>query len=571
MPGPYAWRVPPASPRPESGQPASRPQTLRLTGVVLGSVLLVASLSPSLVPRPALLQGVGSGLVFGIGYALGAAVSVLVALVVRPPAPVRLRRILRIAVWPVLGFVLVGAAVEGVAAQDEVRRMVEMEPLDGVDVTSFILGLVVTVAVCLGIGRLVRGGWRRRVQRLVARGRGRTRAGLVAVGRSALAVVVVVALVGGVAYVGLDRVFEARNGRPDEGLSAPDGTYRSGGTGSAVVLDDLGRNGADFVTGGPTAAEISAVTGTDAVTPVRVYVGVASAPTLEERAAIAVRELERTGAFDRKVLAVATTTGAGWVEAQAVDSLEYLHGGDTATVTIQYAHTPSFVSALTAPDLPVQATRVLFAAVRARWEQLPADHRPQLVVFGLSLGAQGVMNAFGSVDALRTQTEGAVLAGPTNSTPLWRELQASRDPGSPPWQPVLDGGRQVRWASSSGDLDALVGTWEAPRVAILQHATDGVTWLSPSLLWSSPDWLEPGNRAPDVSPHMRWIPIVTAVQVFIDMLAGLDVPARHGHNFGDVWLDGWIGVTGDGGLTPAVLAHIEEIIGAYHPVSPALS
>lgn len=43
------------------------------------------------------------------------------------------------------------------------------------------------------------------------------------------------------------------------------------------------------------------------------YAGLETADTAEERADILVRELERTKAFDRKVLVIVPTTGTGWV------------------------------------------------------------------------------------------------------------------------------------------------------------------------------------------------------------------------------------------------------------------
>ena len=58
--------------------------------------------------------------------------------------------------------------------------------------------------------------------------------------------------------------------------------------------------------------------------PVRVYVGLRSADTLDKRAALAVRELERTGGFSRKVLAVMGTTGTGWINDQGSRPLPWL-------------------------------------------------------------------------------------------------------------------------------------------------------------------------------------------------------------------------------------------------------
>jgi uncharacterized membrane protein len=537
-------------------------------GVVVAAVLLALSLTPSLLPRSAAVQGVGSGVSFGIGYAVGVGVSALLARwVAWRPSPAVVRW-LKLVGWPVFAVVMLAGMVGGVAAQNEVRRMVELAPLDGVNVVGFALALGLTSLACLALGRLLRSGYRRLAARLAGRlGSGRA-AGRWAAAVTGLAVRVVLVLLAGVALVGLDRSFYASNGHPEAGLAAPDGAFRSGGTGSAVVFDQLGRAGAEFVTGGPDAGQITSLTGRDALTPVRVYVGIAAGGSIAERAATAVAELERTGAFDRRVLMVAATTGTGWVEPQGVDSLEYLHAGDTATVALQFAYTPSFVTALTDPQLPVDTFSTLFAAVRAKWLTLPVDDRPELVVYGLSLGAQAVMGSFTGVAQLRELTDGALLVGPTNSTPLWRQLQDSRDAGSPPWQPVLDAGAEVRWASGFGDFDRLPGEWPQSRVAILQHATDPVTWLGPELVWQRPEWLAEGYRASDVSPHMHWIPVVTAVQVALDMVASTAVPARHGHAFGDVMVDGWVAVSGDGGLDAAARGRIQKVIESYWTIPP---
>ena len=64
------------------------------------------------------------------------------------------------------------------------------------------------------------------------------------------------------------------------------------------------------------------------------------------------------------------------------------------------------------------------------------------------------------------------------------------------------------------------------------------------------------------------IPVVTAVQVFLDMLVSVDVPARHGHAFGDVMIDGWVAVTGAGGLDEATIAEIRAVIEDYWVIKP---
>src|SRR5215207_10116350 len=119
--------------------------------------------------------------------------------------------------------------------------------------------------------------------------------------------------------------------------------------------------------------------------PVRAYVGLASADAGGDRAALAVRELERAGGFDRAVLVVVTTTGTGWVDPAASDSLEYELNGDTAMVAMQYSYLPSWLSFLVDQVKARDAGRALFDAVYGAWSQLPEPSRPKLLVFGESL------------------------------------------------------------------------------------------------------------------------------------------------------------------------------------------
>ena len=75
------------------------------------------------------------------------------------------------------------------------------------------------------------------------------------------------------------------------------------------------------------------------------------APTTAEAraAARARRRCIRVGAFDRSVLVVAVPTGTGWMDPAATDTLEYLHGGDTAIVAVQYSYLSSPLSLLVEP------------------------------------------------------------------------------------------------------------------------------------------------------------------------------------------------------------------------------
>jgi uncharacterized membrane protein len=46
-------------------------QSLSTTGLILGTLFFIASLTPTLIPRTYLSQGVLSGVCFAIGYGLG--------------------------------------------------------------------------------------------------------------------------------------------------------------------------------------------------------------------------------------------------------------------------------------------------------------------------------------------------------------------------------------------------------------------------------------------------------------------------------------------------------------------
>lgn len=556
----------------------------RIAGLIAGFAAIALALTPSLVPRPALFQGFLAGLCFGLAY-LGASwlwhtgATYLARRQAHPTAPAaatspsptrRAARAFPSWVWPAGGAAGgIYVAVLGIVAiqwQNDVRSKVEMAPVDSVDLLTFFFMAVVSAGLVFGVRWGLRKmaalgrGWARRagLQHRMA-----TAGGIVT---GTLTAVLALAILVSGALLGTDRVYADRNGTTPAGITEPVSEFRSAGTGSSVDWNKLGMQGRAFVGGGPTAAHIEEVTRQPAKEPVRVYVGLQQEQSMSARAALAVAELQRTGAFNRSTLMIATPTGSGWLERQAVDSLEYLHGGDTAIVSMQYSYQPSWVSFLFHQDLPRDSAQALYSAVKTEWDALPAAKRPALLVYGLSLGASGMQSAFTGVDDLAGSIDGAVFSGAPNNSQPWGELQERRDPGSPPWQPVFDGGRNVRWLSTNGDFEKLDGPWNPARVAYLQHGTDAVTWLTPRLIWQKPDWLagtaDVGGRAPDVSDSMRWMPLVTYLQVVFDMFMGEAVPASHGHNFGDVAVGAWNGVS-PSGLGQSAVDRIQAVIAAY--------
>jgi uncharacterized membrane protein len=188
-----------------------------------------------------------------------------------------------------------------------------------------------------------------------------------------------VALVSGLLVNGLfaaaNRSFSVRDTTTLEGLTRPESELRSGGPGSLVEWDTLGRQGRRFVATGPTVEELDAANGGGAEEPIRVYAGIASADDLQGRADLVLAELRRTGAFDRDVLVIATTTGTGFLEPNAMNSLEYLHNGDTAVAGVQYSFLPSWISLLADQQVTKDTSQVVFDTVHAYWSSLPESER----------------------------------------------------------------------------------------------------------------------------------------------------------------------------------------------------
>jgi uncharacterized membrane protein len=390
---------------------------------------------------------------------------------------------------------------------------------------------ILIAAALLMVGRGIRS-----LVRFVARQLGRF---LPRQAAGALAVLVVIVIVGFLATgvlphaftAAANSVFSSADNGTDPGIAEPATPLRSGSPESLVPWSTLGRQGRTFVGSGPTPAEISKFSGTAAMEPIRVYVGLKSAPSIAAESTLAVRELERTGAFHRKVIVVATTTGTGWLNPEMIDPLEYMYDGDTAVVAIQYSFLPSWISFLVDKAPAQEAGRDLFDAVYDTWHQLPAGRRPALVVFGESLGSFGGEAAFSGVEDIRDRTSGDLWVGPTNTNTLWSQFTAARDPGSPEWQPVYQGGRTVRFVTSAAELEAAAPGWERPRVVYLQNTSDPIVWWSWQLAFHEPDWLG-GPHPPDVSSAMHWYPLVTFWQVSADLALSTAVPAGHGHSYG---------------------------------------
>ncbi|WP_050669750.1 alpha/beta-hydrolase family protein [Luteipulveratus halotolerans] len=214
---------------------------------------------------------------------------------------------------------------------------------------------------------------------------------------------------------------------------------------------------------------------------VRSYADMVDGEGVRARAERAADQLVRGGGLQRDRVVIMIPTGSGWVDPNAVTGLENRFGRDVAMVGMQYADTPSWWAYLTDQDGAARGARALFDAVARRVDTVPADRRPQLHVYGESLGAtagQDIFTGPGGQDAARRVCS-------------------------------------VLWVGTPGGERAGL-----PREASVANDDDPVVHAAPSTLFRSPD---------DGRP---WLPVVSLVQTGVDYLGSLAVPTGAGHRYG---------------------------------------
>jgi uncharacterized membrane protein len=556
-----ATEAPPGpEPKPEP-KPDWWQRRYTFTGTAVGLVFLGLSLSPSLLPRGPLFQGLVSGGAGAIGYGLGVFAVWLVRFMMSRPASPHPPRW----AWPALvvaGIIwLVFTIYWFHIWQDHVRDLMGVPRLKWFNYPQAgAIGVVVLFAL-VEIGQLVG-----KLVRFLVRQLNRfapPRISFIVVVAILLSLTIAV-LNGVVIRAGmsfLNNSFASVNDELDPNNPAPTTPLRSGGPGSLVTWESLGHQGRTFVAGGPTVEQLTKFNGAPAVEPIRAYAGKNSADNIRAAADLAARELERAGGFKRKVIAVATTTGTGWINEAEAAGLEYVYNGDTAIVSMQYSFLPSWLSFLVDKENARQAGQALFEAVDARLRELPEAQRPKIVVFGESLGSFGGEAPFLSPNNIIARTNGALFSGPTFNNTMWDDVTVNRDQGSPMWLPIYDEGQNIRFAARPEDLGRPDKPWGYPRVVYLQHASDPITWWNPNLLFSEPDWLrEP--RGYDVSADMYWIPIVTFLQVSADMAVAVDVPDGHGHRYVRDVVNAWAAILQPPGWTPEKTSRLRGIVQA---------
>ncbi len=305
---------------------------------------------------------------------------------------------------------------------------------------------------------------------------------------------------------------ETRLGIPDALLTEPPSAAGlSGSPGSAIDWHLLGREPRRHLAQVRSAAAIRAVMAEPARDPIRLYVGLTSAPSLTERVDLAMRELERTGALDRSLLVLVSPTGSGYVNYVASAAWEYLSRGDCASLTMQYSSRPSPMS-LDRVDEGREQNRATWNAVAEELRRREPEGRPRVVLFGESLGAHTSQDAFlhTGTDGLRRNLIDRALWLGTPYASAWSRTAHAHGIGQ-----VAPGG--VLRVTCADDIDRLdPQAARAARYVLMEHDDDAIALFNLELLIREPSWLvEQRRRA--VPGQARWSTPVTFLQTAVDV------------------------------------------------------
>lgn len=304
--------------------------------------------------------------------------------------------------------------------------------------------------------------------------------------------------------------------------SQPRSPHVSGGPASLVPWTSLSREGRRFVNMVLTPTEIDQVLPDrkhGAIPPVRAFVSLGSADTPLDRAVLMMDEMERLGAFDRSIICVASPTGSGYVNYVVAETLEYLTGGDCATVTVQYSLRPSILS-IDRISLGRENNLALLTLLNRRLARIPEKRRPRLVIVGESLGAQTLQDTVihRGTDGLRDfGVERALFIGTPEGSGWAREWR--RDPVvTDPHDQVVEVGGFAGWQRLPLRRKA------SAQYVLLTHPEDPIARFGPLIALVRPRWLDPRREnGPGVPPEMRWRPFLTFFVTLSDMLNAQNV------------------------------------------------
>ena len=252
-------------------------------GWLCAALFFSASLTPSLLPRDYLVQGVLSGLALAVGYGLGVFAFWLWHYLELPLPSGKSGRALRCVTAAGVTVLAVVALWRATVWQNSIRELMEMPPLETAYPTYVALIALLVGLLAVGATRLLRQGHAvvdRHLNRVLPR---RIANVLSAVIVGFILLMIANRMIARTALSAADKAFESLDELVDEGIEQPTDPSASGSPESLIEWDSIGRRGKNFIVDGPTVAQLSQFWGNEALRPLRVYVGLRSRETVPER------------------------------------------------------------------------------------------------------------------------------------------------------------------------------------------------------------------------------------------------------------------------------------------------
>lgn len=129
--------------------------TVSIPCVLLGLLCFAASLTPSLIPRGPMAQGILGGLVMAIGYLIGHIVGLLWRAADLPRLPRRAERGLTQVIAIVLAGVFLWVLGSSLRWQNDIRAKMGMEEADALQLATILVIALATFTLAFALGRLV--------------------------------------------------------------------------------------------------------------------------------------------------------------------------------------------------------------------------------------------------------------------------------------------------------------------------------------------------------------------------------------------------------------------------------
>lgn len=314
-------------------------------------------------------------------------------------------------------------------------------------------------------------------------------------------------------------------------LDSPSTELSSGGIKSAVKWNTLTIQGRRHIGSKLNAKDIESVMKEKSIEPIRIFVGLDSADSEEDRVAMALHELERTGAFKREVIVVVSPTGTGYINYIMSESFEYMSRGNVASVTIQYSKRPSPMS-LDRVDEGYRQYRMLLNGIKRKLDTLPKNRRPRIVLFGESLGAWTSQNAFVNegTDGLQYLGIDSALWIGTPAGSRWKDQVMSK-------KMLNSESHLVGLFDNFNDVKATdTKTRNKIRYVMLTHHNDPINQFGADVLVKQPEWIvNPNKRPKELTGKQRYRTPTLFIQMLFDMKNALKpIPGEfvaNGHDY----------------------------------------